>query len=228
MLTAKRMPWLMLLLLYYLVARPDRPRPAARPVRAAAAQAGLRRRLPRRGVEPGARRRRPNSSCCSRASRSNLRALLALGAFHAGGHRHGGVRDVARRRRQAARGARGQGQAGRDGARDRRGPAGDAVRRRAARLPVDPGDLVRAGAGRLPGLRPGRGAGALSLRCSLANWRPIAVYGALVFFFGGVCRRRRRRSRWIVAARPRVRRRRSRSCCPTSSCSSRRCTSATT
>jgi hypothetical protein len=27
---------------------------------------------------------------------------------------------------------------------------------------------------------------ALSLRASLANWRPIAVYGALVFFFGGV------------------------------------------
>lgn len=27
---------------------------------------------------------------------------------------------------------------------------------------------------------------ALSLRAALANWRPIAVYGALVFFFGGV------------------------------------------
>ena len=52
-------------------------------------------------------------------------------------------------------------------------------------LPMLLAAVVRAGAGRVPGLRRRAGAGR-EPAAALANWRPVAVYGLLLFFYGAV------------------------------------------
>ena len=71
-------------------------------------------------------------------------------------------------------------------ARDRRGPARRCCSPRLLALPVDPGAVVRARRWSSSRTAARSRRWRSSLRAALANWRPIAVYGPLVFFFGGV------------------------------------------
>jgi hypothetical protein len=183
MLTAKRMPWLMLLLLYYIVAGlidivpllGQFALPLLKPVFAVGFLAAA------WSQERGGN---PDLKLLFQGFRSNLWALLPLGAFMLAGIATAvfatSLVDGGKLLEVLA------GKVKLDETVLATGEVQAAMLFAAAlALPVilalwfAPGLVVFQDCGAAEAL-------ALSLRASLANWRPIAVYGALVFFFGGV------------------------------------------
>ena len=191
-------------------------------------QAGVRRRLSRRRLDAGARRRaevraplprlsqRTCARCCRSASSSSAACTVAVMAT------------VARRWRQADLDCC-------------PAPSGRAKRclssgrvqaamlfGAACALPTLLATLVRAGAGRVPGRRRAHRAGDEPARRA----RQLAPDRRLRACRVRLRRRSCRSSRWRIAQLLRRERRRRRCCCsssrPTCSCSSRRCTSPTT
>ena len=183
----------MLLLLYYLIQLLVSVIPFAGPLAMMVLPPGVHRRLPRRGVDAGARRQ-PEIRHLFRGFRANLWALLPLGvvlivgttlavlatALVDGGVLLDALTSNAKPDEALAANARVE--------------ARDAVRHRRARCPR----CSRCGSRRRWSCSRTAGRGrrcATSLRAALANWRPVAVYGLLLFFCGARAAGNRHRAR---------------------------------